>query len=32
VREADRDRLLRLAERALASPRFDPAWGAQVMS
>lgn len=32
LREPDRDRLLRFAERVLASPRFDPAWGAQVMS
>lgn len=32
LKEVDRDRLLRLAERALAAPRFDPAWGAQVMS
>ena len=29
---ADRDRILRFAERALAAPRFDPRWGAEAMS
>ena len=32
LREGDRDRLLRLAERSLASPRFEPAWATRVMS
>jgi hypothetical protein len=27
-----RDRILGFAERALAAPRFDPAWGAEVMA
>ena len=27
----ERDRVLRLAERALAAPRFDPAWGLEVL-
>jgi len=30
--DADRDRILRFAERALASERFDPAWGAEAMA
>lgn len=30
-RPADRDRLLGLAERALAAPSFDPAWGREVI-
>jgi hypothetical protein len=30
--EADRDRILAFAERALAAERFDPAWGAEVMA
>jgi hypothetical protein len=30
--DADRDRILRFAERALAAERFDPAWGAEAMA
>jgi hypothetical protein len=29
--DADRDRILRFAERVLAAERFDPAWGAEAM-
>lgn len=29
---ADRDRILRFAERALAAERFDPAWGPEAMT
>jgi aminoglycoside phosphotransferase (APT) family kinase protein len=28
----ERDRVLRLAERALAAPRFDPAWGLEALA
>jgi hypothetical protein len=30
--DAERDRILRFAERALAAERFDPAWGAEAMA
>lgn len=30
--DADRDRILAFAERALAADRFDPAWGAEAMA
>ncbi|HEX5059809.1 MAG TPA: phosphotransferase [Kofleriaceae bacterium] len=30
--DADRDRILTFAERALAAERFDPAWGAEAMA
>ncbi|MBP6633403.1 MAG: phosphotransferase [Kofleriaceae bacterium] len=32
VTATERDRILTLVERALASPRFDPAWGEEVMT
>lgn len=31
TRSADRDRILAFVERALAAPRFDPAWGPEAM-
>jgi len=31
TREADRDRILGFVERALAAPRFEPAWGPEAM-
>jgi hypothetical protein len=30
--DAERDRILRFAERVLAAERFDPAWGAEAMA
>jgi aminoglycoside phosphotransferase (APT) family kinase protein len=32
ISDADRDRILAFAERALAAERFDPAWGAEAMA